>query len=94
MGGRPPSRARPLFFARDTVSLPAAGMEDRLTRYCAALAALMLLAGCGHDESGNGVTAEEARQLDEAANMLDMSPDNLGADNSQDQSNSIGDNAR
>lgn len=71
-------------------------MEDRLTRYCAVLAGLALLAGCGHGEGGNGVTAEESRQLDEAANMLDMSPDNLvvGADNSQDQPNAIEDNAR
>lgn len=39
-------------------------------------AALVLLAGCGGGEEG-GVTAEESRQLNEAAEMLDASPDTL-----------------
>ena len=42
------------------------------------LAALALLAGCGGDQAANeGVTAEESRQLNETAEMLDTSPDSL-----------------
>ncbi|MGS1015932.1 hypothetical protein [Allosphingosinicella humi] len=45
------------------------------------LAALALVAGCGGDQPGNeGVTAEESRQLNETAEMLDTSPDSLIAD--------------
>lgn len=46
----------------------------------AAAAGLMALAGCGDGgtEAG-GVTAEESRELDNAAEMLDASPDSLTA---------------
>jgi len=45
------------------------------------LAALALLTGCGGDQPANeGVTAEESRQLNETAEMLDTSPDSLIAD--------------
>ncbi|PSJ36903.1 hypothetical protein [Allosphingosinicella deserti] len=45
-----------------------------------AAAALALLAGCG-DKETNAPTAEENAQLDEAANMLDTSPDSLTVEN-------------
>lgn len=46
----------------------------------AAMSACTMLAGCGSsDESTGGVTAEESRQLDNAAEMLDASPDGLAA---------------
>ena len=47
----------------------------------AALAALALLAGCGGgvSESVGGVSADEAAQLNNAAEMLDASPDGLAA---------------
>ena len=46
----------------------------------AAAAAATVLAGCGKsDESTGGVSAEESRQLDNAAEMLDASPDGLVA---------------
>jgi hypothetical protein len=39
-----------------------------------------LVAGCGDSaEERGGVTAEEARELDNAAEMLDASPDSLDA---------------
>lgn len=47
-----------------------------------AFAALALLAGCGGRDdkaSVGGVTAEEAAQLNNAAEMLDASPDSLAA---------------
>lgn len=47
-----------------------------------ALAALALLAGCGggDNEAGvDGVSSEEAAQLNNAAEMLDASPDSLAA---------------
>lgn len=47
-----------------------------------ALAALTLIAGCGggDNEAGvAGVNSEEAAQLDNAAEMLDASPDSLAA---------------
>lgn len=47
-----------------------------------AFAALVLLAGCGGNDdkaSVGGVTAEEAAQLNNAAEMLDASPDSLAA---------------
>ena len=46
----------------------------------AATAALLALAGCGGSEAeqgAGGVTAEESQQLNEAAEMLDASPDSL-----------------
>ena len=47
-----------------------------------ALATLALLAACGGEEGRGGLTAEEERQLDNAAsmldeNMIDVSPDSL-----------------
>ncbi|HMJ93113.1 MAG TPA: hypothetical protein VK472_03335 [Allosphingosinicella sp.] len=41
------------------------------------LAATMALAGCGDSASDGSPTAEENRQLNEAAEMLDTSPDDL-----------------
>lgn len=38
--------------------------------------AMLALAGCGAEDTG-GVTAEESRQLNEAAEMLDAEPDTL-----------------
>ena len=51
-------------------------------------AAAALLAGCGSDEGRGGLTAEEERQLDEAAkmlddNMIDVSPDSLVANEAE-----------
>ena len=44
------------------------------------LAAVLGLSACGGNEQNeNGVTAEEAQQLNEAAEMLDASPDSLVA---------------
>lgn len=40
---------------------------------------LMLLAGCGGSGEESGLTAEESKQLNEAAEMLDASPDSLVA---------------
>ena len=42
------------------------------------LGALAMLAGCGGGDE-TGLTAEEDRQLNEAAEMLDASPDSLVA---------------
>jgi len=51
----------------------------RASLICAA-GALALLAGCGGGGgSEGGVTAEESKQLNEAAEMLDASPDSLVA---------------
>lgn len=52
------------------------------------LAAGAVLAGCGDDEGRGGLTAEEERQLDEAArmledNMIDVSPDSLVANQAE-----------
>ena len=51
-------------------------------------AAAALLAACGSDEGRGGLTAEEERQLDEAAkmlddNMIDVSPDSLVANEAE-----------
>ena len=47
------------------------------------LAAALLLAACGGESADGdgvgGVTADEAAALDNAAEMLDASPDDLGA---------------
>jgi hypothetical protein len=53
----------------------------RSTIGLSALAALALLSACGGgDEAGvGGVTADEAAQLNNAAEMLDASPDGLTA---------------
>ena len=52
------------------------------------LAALGLLAGCGEQTGPGGVTAEQERQLNEAAamldeNMIDVSPDSLVANEAE-----------
>lgn len=59
----------------------------RLTGFAIAAAAA-LLAGCGDEEGRGGLTAEEERQLDEAArmldeNMIDVSPDSLVANEAE-----------
>ena len=59
----------------------------------AAIAALALLAACGRQEGRGGLTADEERQLDDAAkmlddNMIDVSGDSL-ADNEA-QLNALG----
>ncbi len=44
----------------------------------AIMAAVLALGACGgNDEGEGGVTAEESKQLNEAAEMLDASPDSL-----------------
>ena len=50
-----------------------------MKRSLAVMAILGLLAGCGSkgDESVGGVSPEEAAQLNNAAEMLDASPDSL-----------------
>ena len=53
-----------------------------------ALLAAALLAACGSTEGQGGLTAEEERQLDEAAkmlddNMIDVSPDSLVANEAE-----------
>ena len=58
------------------------------TTKIAAVAALMLLAGCGDNEGRGGLSAEEERQLDNAAgmlddNMIDVSPDSLVANEAE-----------
>jgi len=45
-----------------------------------AIAATLLLAACGGDDTPKGgLSADEAAQLDNAAEMLDASPDSLAA---------------
>ena len=44
-----------------------------------AAAAVSLLAGCGGGDGEGGLTADESKQLNEAAEMLDASPDSLVA---------------
>lgn len=46
----------------------------------ALVAVLALLAGCGQEEGRGGLTAEEERQLDNAARMLDDNMIELPAD--------------
>lgn len=46
----------------------------------AALAASLMLAGCGENRGAGELTPEENRQLDNAAEMLDTSPDSMVAD--------------
>jgi hypothetical protein len=45
----------------------------------AGAAALALLTACGGESGAGGVTAEESRQLNEAAEMLDAAPDTVVA---------------
>ena len=52
------------------------------------LAAIALLTGCGGNDGPGGLTAEEERQLDNAAamlddNMIDVSPDSLVANEAE-----------
>ena len=61
-----------------------------MNRNCvmAGLAGLALLAACGDNVGPGGVTAEEERQLDNAAamlddNMIDVSPDSLVANEAE-----------
>ena len=42
-----------------------------------AAGALALLAGCGGGNEEGGVTAEESKQLNEAAEMLDTAPETI-----------------
>ena len=51
----------------------------RLIAAAACLGALGALAGCGEDAGPGGVTAEESAELNNAADMLDASPDSLTA---------------
>ena len=44
-----------------------------------AAAAALLVAGCDRDKPVGGVSADEAAQLNNAAEMLDASPDGLTA---------------
>jgi hypothetical protein len=54
----------------------------------ASAAALLSLGACGGQEEGaGGVTAEESRLLNEAAEMLDASSDSLVASNETDLGN-------
>lgn len=46
----------------------------------AALIGAAALAGCGDSGGEGGLTAEESRELDNAAEMLDVPPDSLVAD--------------
>ena len=48
-----------------------------LTSAAALAAGLVLLTGCGGDSGAGTPTAEENQQLNEAAEMLDTSPDDL-----------------
>ncbi|WP_129790996.1 hypothetical protein [Sphingosinicella sp. CPCC 101087] len=61
-------------------------MNKRLT--LPALAAFALLSACGNEEGRGGLTADEERQLDNAAamlddNMIDVSPDSLVANEAE-----------
>ena len=42
-------------------------------------AAVLALGACGGEQGAGGVTEEESKQLNEAAEMLDASPDSLVA---------------
>jgi hypothetical protein len=57
-------------------------------RYLSLAVAALALAACGSEEGQGGLTAEEERQLDEAARMLDenvidASPDSLVANEAE-----------
>jgi uncharacterized protein YcfL len=54
--------------------------------YLIAILAAFALAGCGHDDTPvGGVSPDEAAQLNNAAEVLDASPDSLGV-NAEDES--------
>ncbi|NUS99700.1 MAG: hypothetical protein HOP96_01835 [Sphingomonas sp.] len=61
--------ARPLFYALGIV------IASPVMRISALFIALLALAGC--QRSSDVPTAEENRQLDDAANLLDQAPANL-----------------
>jgi hypothetical protein len=52
---------------------------NRTIGAAALLAAAAALSACGAKKDPNALTAEENRQLDNAAEMLDASPDSLSA---------------
>ena len=55
-----------------------------MRRIAITLAALLLLTACGRGEDENMPTAKESQALNEAAEMLDTSPDSLvAADNAE-----------
>lgn len=56
-------------------------MDRRSIAALAALAALTMVSACGgsKDQAVGGVSADEADQLNNAAEMLDTSPDSLTA---------------
>ena len=54
----------------------------------AVLAAVLAVGACGgSDEGAGGVTKEEAQQLDNAANMIEVAPDSLSAPENTDLGN-------
>lgn len=64
----------------------------------ALVAVTALLAGCGQDDGRGGLTAEEERQLDNAArmldeNMFDASPDSMVANEEEIEAMDASENA-
>lgn len=53
---------------------------NKLGLAAAALIGAAALAGCGESGGEGGLTAEESQELDNAAEMLDVPPDSLVAD--------------
>jgi len=51
----------------------------RMIAAAALVASLTFLAGCNRDDNSTTPTEEENRQLDNAAEMLDASPDSMAA---------------
>lgn len=49
----------------------------KLFAVCGSAALVLVLCGCGRNEDPNAPTAAENRGLDNAAEMLDVRPDNL-----------------
>jgi hypothetical protein len=54
-------------------------MRKRISAAAAALAAAMILAGCGDKPGEGGLRAEDNAQLENAAEMLDVPSDSLAA---------------
>jgi hypothetical protein len=71
----------PLSFVHDAASLLLIweGCTMKHSVGLVVLAAALALGGCGggEDQAAGGVTKEESQQLNEAAEMLDASPDSL-----------------
>jgi len=68
----------------------------RMMAAAALATGVVALAGCGKGSDANQLTAEENAQLDDAANMLDASPDGLAVTNApigngEDQADDDGD---